>query len=311
MIDSQKKSKFSSRSCPICNASEIDSKLFLDKNIDEKRISDFSFASRKQPEYMCHRMVSCNVCDIVYVTHPPKQSELANAYHLAAYDSSEEADDAAEAYIKAMSSTLDLIKNKRRVLDIGSGTGILLDLLRKEGFEELVGIEPSTAAIAAAPIERKDWLIEGIFSEDQFEPNSFDLICCFMTMEHVSDPYSIALSAKRLLRPGGAFVTVTHDYKSLINKLLGRKSPIIDIEHMQLFSKRSIFELFHRCNFSKISVKPFQNRYSLRYWMRLAPIPQRIKIIILKIFKYFGLNKSKLAVNVGNLIAVGFYSEDK
>jgi hypothetical protein len=54
-------------------------------------------------------------------------------------------------------------------------------------------------------------------------------------MEHVLDPKVIALPAFRLLRPGGAFVTVTHDHRGRLNRLLGRRSPIIDIEHLQLF----------------------------------------------------------------------------
>jgi SAM-dependent methyltransferase len=294
------------RLCPICSSSEEDAQLFLDENIDERKISKYSFSSRKQPEYMCHRMLRCNVCDLVYVSHPPKQSELAEAYHLADYDSSEEADDAAQAYIKAISPTLAMIKNKKRVLDIGSGTGTLLDLFKLEGFTELVGVEPSPAAIAAAPEYRQDWLVEGIFNEEQFEPASFDLICCFMTMEHVSDPKAIAISARKLLRPGGAFVIVTHNYKGFINKLLGKRSPIIDIEHMQLFSKMSILKLFNECNFVDISVKSFKNRYSLMYWARLAPLPNRVKPVLFKIIKHIGLDKVKLQVRVGNLISSGF-----
>jgi 2-polyprenyl-3-methyl-5-hydroxy-6-metoxy-1,4-benzoquinol methylase len=294
------------RLCPICESSEADARLFLNENIDEKKISKYSFASRKQPEYMCHRLLRCNTCDLVYVSHPPKQSELAEAYHLAEYDSSEEADDAAQAYLVAIYPTLLKIQNKGRVLDIGSGTGVLLDLLKAEGFSELVGVEPSPAAIAAAPAHRRNWLIEGIFEERQFEPESFDLICCFMTMEHVSDPRSIAIAARKLLRPGGAFVTVTHDYGSFVNKFLGKRSPIIDIEHMQLFSKISIFELFTRCNFSDILVSPFKNRYSVAYWIRLAPIPDRLKLGLLKLIKYIGCDKFKLKIGVGNIIASGF-----
>ena len=299
------------RSCPICGSLERDATLFLDENIDQGKMSKYSFSSRKQPEYMCHRMVCCNTCDLVYVSHPPKQSELAEAYHAADYDSPEEADDAAEAYIKAMSSTLAMIKNKGRALDIGSGTGILLDLLKAKGFSDLVGVEPSPAAIAAAPSYRRDWLIEGIFSEELFEPASFDLICCFMTMEHVADPKSIAIAARKLLRPGGAFVIVTHDYRGIINKLLGKRSPIIDIEHMQLFSKNSISELFERCEFEDILVSPFKNRYSLKYWIRLTPVPVTLKRAILKIVKYVGLDNVKLQVNVSNLISAGFKREHK
>lgn len=278
----------------------------MEENIDQARISDFSFASRKNPEYMCHRLVRCPMCDLVYASNPPDQDELATAYHTAEYDSSDEATDAAQAYIIAMQPVLSKLQNKNRVLEIGSGTGILLELLKDLGFTELVGVEPSSAAIAAAPLHRRGWMREGIFKENDFETSSFDMICCFMTMEHVRDPMATALAASRLLRPGGVFVTVSHDYRSLVNRMLGKRSPIIDIEHMQLFSKQSICALFERCGFVEVTANPFINRYSFSYWMRLVPLPDNLKRALIFLSIHTGLKKIKIGLNVGNTIAAGF-----
>ena len=297
------------RPCPVCNTPAESASLFLEENIDQDRISGFSFASRKEPEYMCHRLVRCKTCDLVYASNPPEQAELAHAYHVAEYDSSEEANDAAQSYIRAIQPTLTKLQQRGKVLDIGSGTGILLELLKGEGFTNLIGVEPSSAAIAAAPVHRRDWLREGIFEESAFEPASFDLICCFMTMEHVRDPMATALAARRLLRPGGAFVTVTHDYRSLVNRTLGKSSPIIDIEHMQLFSKTSICELFNRSGFIEVSASPFINRYALGYWMRLAPLPKAVKRTLKWASAHTGMDRLKIGLNVGNTIAAGFRSK--
>lgn len=297
------------RDCPVCQTPAESASLFLEENIDQARISGFSFASRKEPEYMCHRLVRCKTCDLVYASNPPEQAELAHAYHVAEYDSSEEANDAAQAYIKAVQPTLLKLQRKQRVLDIGSGTGVLLELLKDEGFTELVGVEPSSAAIAAAPAHRREWLRKGIFEESAFEPASFDLICCFMTMEHVRDPMATALAARRLLRPGGAFVTVTHDYGSVVNRVLGKRSPIIDIEHMQLFSKASICELFERCGFDEVAANPFINRYSPGYWLRLAPLPPAVKRTLKLISAHTGIDRFKFGLNVGNTIAAGFQAK--
>ena len=294
------------RVCPVCSSAVIDSDLFQEENIDLTRISNFSFASRKIPEFMCHKLVRCRKCDLVYVCSPPASSELAQAYHVADYDSSEEAEDAADAYIKAMKPVFQNVVNKHDALEIGAGTGILLELLKKEGFINLIGVEPSAAAILAAPKYRREWLQESIFEENNFKPNSFDIICCFMTMEHVYDPGEIARSAFNLLRPGGVFVTVTHDYKSLVNKLLGKRSPIIDIEHMQLFSSKSIRYLFAKNGYEDISVRDFKNNYALKYWFRLTPFPQYFKSIMLSFMKIVGVDNIKFSINVGNIICYGF-----
>src|SRR5688572_27856162 len=246
-------------------------------NIDPGKMTDFSFASRKVPEFMSHQLVQCPTCDLVYANEPPDQSALAHAYHVADFDSAQEADDAAAAYDRAVQPVLNKLKNKDTALEIGTGTGIFLEVLKNRGFKTVVGIEPSSAAIAAAPAHRQPWIREAIFREEDFQPESFDFICCFMTLEHVRDPNEVVAAASRLLRPGGAIALVTHDYRSSVNRILGRRSPIIDIEHMQLFSPGSIRQLLERNGFESIEVNSFRNRYRLRYWMHLLPLPIGLK----------------------------------
>jgi SAM-dependent methyltransferase len=294
------------RICPVCHAGPEKAKLFIENNVDPSKLTKYSFASRKTPEFMCYRLVQCINCDLVYADQPPGEDELSLAYHVADYDSSEEADDAAAAYIKAIHPILSKLERRQSALEIGTGTGIFLEYLLNEGFKEVIGIEPSSAAIEAAPEYRRAWIQEGIFEEKNFAPNSFDLICCFMTMEHVHDPRVIANAAFRLLRPGGAFVTITHDYRSFCNSLLGKRSPIIDIEHMQLFSKRSANLLYKNSGYAEFTIKAFVNTYSIQYWLRLAPVPYSLKSALLSLMQFLRLGNLKLGVNVGNMIATGF-----
>jgi len=294
------------RDCPICSTRSQNAKLFLENNIDSSKLSVFSFSSRKTPEFMSHRMVLCPTCDLVYANDPPTQDELSQAYHVAQYDSSEEAKDAAEAYLRGIDLVLSKIGKCKSVLEIGTGTGIFLEYLKDEGFTELIGVEPSEAAIDAAPSERQKWIRKGVFHEYDFVPESFDLICCFMTMEHVHSPNIIPEAALRLLRPGGAFVIVTHDYRGLVNRLLGKRSPIIDIEHMQLFSQRSLRYLFEKSGYSTTSINTFANTYSFQYWLRLMPLPRFLKQVLLDFMKSMGLEGIKIKLNVGNLITIGY-----
>ena len=294
--------KMTSRNCPVCETAASSAKLFLEKNIDSEKLSKFSFASRKLPEYMSHHLVQCPKCDLVYADSPPSQSELANAYHVSDFDSTEEAEDAAETYYKAV---YDIIQknNKKYALEIGTGTGIFLEYLKNNGFDNVIGIEPSSAAIAAAPPHRRAWIQESIFRESDFEPNTFNFICCFMTLEHVRDPQEIVSAATRLLAPGGVVAFITHDYRSTINSFLGSKSPIIDIEHMQLFSKKSMYELLTRNKLKNISISSIKNRYTIKYWIRLLPLSNFVKLLLLKILTKTRLGNVKIAINVGNIIS--------
>ena len=294
------------RTCPVCGAGHESAELFLAQNIDESRIDAASFASRKIPEYMNHGMVRCTSCDLVYVDQPPSQDELATSYHQAAYDSAEEAEHAADAYINAIAPVLEKLKGRcNAALEIGTGTGAFLERLQDAGFTELVGIEPSVAAINAAPANRKDWIKEGIFEADMYPPASFDLITCFMTLEHVQDPGALVAAAHKMLRPGGVFVAVTHDYRGWVNRLLGKRSPIIDIEHMQLFSAQSSEQLLALRGYGDVGTRQFQNAYRLSYWLRLVPIPAAMKAATIAVVKRTPFDRFRIAFNVGNTVSWG------
>lgn len=294
------------RACPLCGAGPEMADPFLADTRDEERLSGFSFASRKTPEYMSHAMVCCRNCDLAYVDRPPSADSLAESYHVADYDSAREAEDAADAYARAIAPALAKLRHRGAALEIGTGTGAFLERLQQAGFEQLVGVEPSTAAIDAAPEHRKDWIREGIFVEEDFAPESFDLICCFMTLEHVPDPGALVRSALKLLRPGGVFVGVTHDRRAWLNRVLGARSPIVDVEHMQLFSAASAKGLLSRHGYVDVGGSSFRNAYSPSYWLRLVPVPGGVKKAATAVVRVSGLDRLRVPFNVGNFISWGF-----
>ena len=296
------------RTCPICNASSEGGREFLPHNIDENKVSALTFASRKPPEFMSHRMVICPSCDLAYVPSPPDEATLHTSYHQADFDSGEEAEDAARSYSLALRKVLRASVGRDTALEIGAGNGAFLEQLKNLGFAKPMGIEPSKAAIQGGETTLN--ILHGIFDEQDYAPASFDLIACFMTLEHVLDPKVVSDACFRLLRPGGVFVSVTHDRRSLVNTLLGRNSPIVDIEHMQLFSRRSILELLSSSQFQDCGAFRFKNRYSIKYWLRLSPAPDRLKRVLAKTFAAAGIGSIKLSLGVGNTFAWGFRPND-
>ena len=295
------------RSCPICRDSSVVTRPFLESSFRQDALTAASFASRKLPEYMSHAMVQCTCCDLVFVDQPPSQQELAENYHAADYDSSEEAEHAADSYARAINPVLQKLSGRKDdALEIGTGTGAFLSRLKDAGFANVSGVEPSVSAIAAAPKERSPWIREGIFVESDFAPESFDLITCFMTLEHVREPGDLVESALQLLRPGGAFVGVTHDYRGWLNRTLGARSPIVDVEHMQLFSARSSRALLTSRGFESVDAKAFSNAYRPSYWMRLVPMPNGAKQKLISAVKGTPLDAYRIPVNVGNTMSWGF-----
>jgi SAM-dependent methyltransferase len=295
--------KGAERPCPVCGAREHSP--FAEERLDESQVTAFTYASRKQPEFMCLRLVRCHGCDLVYAPAPPAPEFLSRAYSEAAYDSLEEARFAAESYAKALAPHLAELATLGAAVDVGAGSGPLLPWLKGKGFSPVVGIEPSAAAIAAAPAEVAPMLRPGMFSPDMLGDIRPSLVCSFMTLEHIWDPRDFVRSVFSVLEPGGMIAIVVHDWRAPLNRLLSLRSPIIDVEHLQLFSPRSLHALLAGAGFDTIEQRAISNTYPLRYWLRLTPFPAGLKSGLGEMLERMRLTSLPLPMRVGNRLAVG------
>jgi len=293
------------RSCPLCGASDAVS-VFAESNIDPAALDGFAFSSRKLPEYMHPRLVECCRCGILYANPMLSPDTLSGAYREAAFDSGGEAHYASRTYAVHVRRFVPSLPDLRGVLDIGTGDGAFLEELLRLGFQDVAGVEPSEAPVAAAKADIKPLIRLGLFRAEDFRPASLSLVSCFQTMEHVWDPLKTVQRAYDLLKPRGALVIVVHNRKSISARLLGMKSPIFDIEHLQLFCPATARYLLEHGGFRDISVSTLWNRYPLHYWMKLLPIPAAIKNPLLRALKQSLLGRIPLAFPPGNLICFGF-----
>ena len=291
------------RPCPVCLSRNHTP--FADERIDPERIGALTYASRKPPEFMCLHLVRCTTCDLVYAPSPPAEAFLHTAYATADFDSGPEEMAAAETYAGVLGPHVQGLAGRNAAVDVGAGSGSLLPWLLEQGFKPVIGIEPSRAAIDAAPPAVRLMLKDGMFSPSMLEGETPSLVCSFMTLEHLPDPSDFVAGVHRLLEPGGAIAVVVHNWRAPLNRLLGFRSPIIDIEHLQLFSPQALRELLQRAGFGQIVLTPIRNAYPLRYWVRLTPLPAAAKNLCLGLLNRFSLADRTFALNVGNMLAFG------
>lgn len=254
---------------------------------------------------MHHQFLLCGSCDLVYASPVPDLSNLQSSYEQAAFDSQKEAGLAAKTYANAISKFTSQLPDLDGALDIGTGDGAFLAELFAKGFTHVRGIEPSTAPIEAADPQVRKWIDHGFFTPGRYARSSFSLVTCFQTIEHVDDPFGLTSEAHELLKPGGILCLVGHNRRALSAKILGRRSPIFDIEHLQLFSPESFKNLLVKAGFSSVRVTPIWNRYPLSYWTRLFPLPLAIKRPLISLLNATGLGKIMIPLPAGNLMAWG------
>jgi SAM-dependent methyltransferase len=294
------------RNCPLCGSTDRTAVRYP-ANFDESKLDDFAFASRKLPELMHLTLVECPGCQLLYASPALTDGFLANAYGEASYDSTEEAQYAARTY----AAELPRIMNSRfpalgTALEVGSGNGAFLAHLKKAGFASVIGVEPSLAAANQAAPEVRSSIRIGMFDPKDFEPGSLSLFACFQTIEHVENPRALCEAAIRLLGPGGAIYLIGHDRESLVNRAMGTRSPIFDIQHQQLFSIMSLRYLLEKTGFTGVEITAIRNRYPVAYWMKLLPVPAGLKKSLLRMLTASGMGRLSIALNVGNLAAVGY-----
>jgi len=255
---------------------------------------------------MHYRLIECPSCDTLYANPLPSLKHLALSYHEAAFDSSEEAHFAARTYSKELSAIMENIPDTQGAIDIGTGDGAFLEELLKKGFTKIVGIEPSKAPIQASLPKIRPLIKKGLFNAKSFKKNSMSLITCFQTFEHLYDPLKTCREAFEILKKGGAFYIVCHNRRSLSCRVLGMKSPIFDIEHLQLFSPQSAKAMLAKAGFTEITVKPLFNRYPLHYWLKLLPIPKGLKISLIQFLKKIKLGYMPVMLPAGNMAVIGY-----
>jgi len=292
------------RSCPSCGA--IESVVSRPAKLDARRFGEFTFSSRKQPDGMHHRLLLCTECELLYASPAPTQESLHGVYREAAYDSGEEARFASLTYAALLRTVLDDLPTAGGALDIGAGDGAFLRHLVAAGFDDVIGIEPSAAPVATAAPDVRGRIQSGLFDPEAFEASRFRLVTAFQTLEHVADPLGLCLGANRLLRTGGALIVVCHNRKAPANRLLGRRSPIFDVEHLQLFCPDSLRRLLERAGFRHIRLRAVTNRYPLGYWARLFPLPGPLKGPALTALRRSGLGRVPLGLPAGNFAAIAF-----
>lgn len=292
----------SSRRCPVCGGP---GRLVMQRSFDPSRVDANTFASRKRPELMHWSMALCVPCDLLFAIDPPGFDQLRAAYEVADFDAGRESIAAARTYEGIVRRMLlrptGWPPDRLRILDVGCGDGAFLAAMSDSGASRVVGIEISEEPVRRARPDMQA-IIEKCMIED-YGGTGFTLATTFQVLEHFSEPLDVLKRLHTALDPGGFVMGVVHDRRAITNRLLGRRSPIWDVEHLQLFSKRSMRALLAAAGFRSIALRHITNTYPAAYWLRLAPAPRRMRPAMERLAQPGG-RELTIPLRVGNLAFV-------
>lgn len=137
----------------------------------------------------------------------------------------------------------------RYLAEIGCGAGLLLSLLREDGWSPL-GIETDKSRADCAREQFGLEVIDGHFEPGKLPENTFDLVILSHVVGSVSDPVALLRSASRLLRSGGRLFIETP------NLLMPYSCPehFCPSYHLYTFSPTTLQDLLLRSGLSSIHI---------------------------------------------------------
>ena len=237
-------------------------------------LTGYSFSARRAREREHYRVVACERCGLVRSNPVLDEESLAGLYAESSFLFSEEEAFAASTYAEL----LDMLARRfnggaqvKNLLEIGCSTGFFLERALELGVKEVLGVEPSRDCVEHARPAVRPFIINGCFEPRLLEGRTFDLACSFHVMDHLSRPDAVLTAMAGLLNPGGFVLLACHDVEAWSARLLGDRSPIFDVEHIYLFSRRTLAMLAERAGLRVLEFGGLPNRYPLGYWMRMAP----------------------------------------
>jgi SAM-dependent methyltransferase len=163
------------------------------------------------------------------------------------------------------------------------------------------GVEPSREALARASDRVRDRIVCDVMRPGLFEPDQFDVVCLFQVFDHVAEPGALLDECRRLLKPGGFALAINHNVEAISARVLGERSPIVDVEHTYLYSPVTMARIFSEHGFRIRRVGSIRNRYSVRYLTRLLPLPERVKRPLLGWLQRHAIGALRLSLPLGNL----------
>jgi len=180
-------------------------------------------------------------------------------------------------------------------VEIGSGSGAFLQVLRDRGYTNFAGFEMNASAILECEKQNLPVAPQDLFSREK----EIDALFIFDVIEHVTKPEDFLDSIRQRLKQGGLLVVATSCNQRIASRILGRFWWfLIPPNHTIIYNTKSLKHLLTRMGYRVI--RSFQINYEwLSFNNGIAKVWNR--------FPLFRLRDNKLLHWTRNLVLPFFH----
>lgn len=237
------------KNCPSCGKSNFSTYL---------KTKDFFFTQEG------FSLSKCKKCQLVFTN--PVPNNLSKYYDTPDYLSHNTRDNGLMGILYSflrkinIKNKYNLIKHysgKGSILDIGCGTGELLNYFNKNNWA-VKGVEPNQTARKFA--KQKYCIdIHGEESINSFKPESFDVISMWHVLEHVPDLHTRLIQISKLIKPEGTIFIALPNLDSPDSIKYGKFWSALDVpRHLYHFTQLSFEKLINKHNMVLVHAEPMK-----------------------------------------------------
>ncbi|MCX7771185.1 MAG: class I SAM-dependent methyltransferase [Proteobacteria bacterium] len=216
------------------------------------------------------RLVKCIACGLIY-ENPRYPEDII----LKGYISTNESlhDSQYENRVNSFYKTMMKLKGElppkgAKVLDIGTAGGAFLEAGKRFGYE-VYGLEPSQFLVREGK-KRGLNIYQGTINDHPFEENTFDMVCLWDVLEHLTEPKQALTKIRKLLKREGVLLINYPDIGTFMAKLFGRRFWWIVSTHLIHFDRRTITKICEVTGYKVFHFSPYYQTLDLGYLFEMA-----------------------------------------
>jgi 2-polyprenyl-3-methyl-5-hydroxy-6-metoxy-1,4-benzoquinol methylase len=213
-----------------------------------------------------HDLYRCRGCCTLTQSSLPDEAELHELYRAVSGGRYMREEQGRRRTARRLLDLLATQVPRGRLLQVGSGHGLLLDEARLRGYE-VEGVEISREAAAHARDQLGLRVRETAIEEAELDAERYDAVLLVDVLEHLADPIAVLDRMRCLLAPGGALLLVTPDPSSLVARIAGRRWWCYVPAHSYLIPRAKVRRLIAARGLVVVEDFYSVHSFSLGYWL--------------------------------------------
>lgn len=205
-------------------------------------------------------VVVCQNCGFCFANNIPEQAKFDKYYcEMSKYENQYNMGQASKYDLARFNTIVSFIKPflsdiEACILEIGCSTGTLLSLLKKSGYKNVTGVDPSPACAEAAHKLFGIRVLTNTLSDISFENQSVDFLILAGVLEHIHDLGTALALLWNILKDDGIIYVAVPDASRYAE---GEDAPYqeFSLEHINFFGPDSLSNLLSVNGFMKIYIK--------------------------------------------------------